>query len=76
MACTLFDSSQCRHLLLWLDLARAGREAKTAMGWTPLMMARGVFLTNTAREFSAAEAIHVKALAVRDARTQRSRAAA
>jgi len=38
-------------------------DAKTATGWTPLMMARGVFLTNTGREFPAAEAILVKALA-------------
>jgi ankyrin repeat protein len=43
-------------------------DAKTATGWTPLMMARGVFLTNTGREFPAAEAILVKALAERDAR--------
>jgi ankyrin repeat protein len=44
-------------------------DAKTDTGWTPLMMARGVFLTNTGREFPAAEAILVKALAERD--TQR-----
>ena len=30
-------------------------DAKTATGWTPLMMSRGVFLTNTGREFPAAE---------------------
>jgi hypothetical protein len=42
-------------------------DAKTATGWTALMMARRVFLTNTSREFPAAEAILVKALAERDA---------
>ena len=40
-------------------------DAKTATGWTPLMMSRGVFLTNTGREFPAAEAILTKALADR-----------
>ncbi|RPI57948.1 MAG: ankyrin repeat domain-containing protein, partial [Lysobacterales bacterium] len=43
-------------------------DAKTESGWTPLMMARGVFLTNTGREFPAAEAILLKALAERDER--------
>ncbi len=43
-------------------------DAKTETGWTPLMMTRGVFLANTGREFPAAEAILVKALAARDAR--------
>ena len=37
-------------------------DAKTETGWTPLMMARGVFLTNTGREFPAAEAILLQAL--------------
>ena len=41
----------------------ADLEAKTATGWTPLAMSRGVFLTNTGREFPAAEAILLKALA-------------
>jgi ankyrin repeat protein len=41
-------------------------DAKTKLGWTPLMMTRGVFLANTGREFPAAEAILVKALAERD----------
>lgn len=45
----------------------ADLEAKTDTGWTPLMMARGVFLTNTGREFPAAEAILLEALAKRDA---------
>ena len=40
----------------------ANLEAKTDSGWTPLMMARGVFLTNTGREFPAAEAILLAAL--------------
>jgi uncharacterized protein len=46
----------------------ANLDAKTDTGWTALMMARGVFLTNTGREFPAAEAILLKALAARDAR--------
>jgi ankyrin repeat protein len=40
-------------------------DAKTDTGWTALMMSRGVFLTNTGREFPAAEAILLKALAER-----------
>ena len=40
-------------------------DARTATGWTPLMMARGVFLTNTGREFPKAEAILVAALDAR-----------
>jgi ankyrin repeat protein len=44
-------------------------DAKTDTGWTPLMMTRGVFLANTGRLFPAAEAILLKALAERDART-------
>ena len=44
-------------------------DAKTATGWTALMMTRGVFLANTGRLFPAAEAILLKALAERDART-------
>jgi ankyrin repeat protein len=40
-------------------------DAKTDLGWTPLMMTRGVFLANTGREFPPAEAILVKALAER-----------
>jgi ankyrin repeat protein len=47
----------------------ADLDAKTETGWTPLMMSRGVFLTNTGREFPAAEAILLKALEERDART-------
>jgi ankyrin repeat protein len=45
----------------------ADLDAKTDTGWTALMMSRGVFLTNTGREFPAAEAVLVKALAERDA---------
>lgn len=37
--------------------------AKNALGWTPLMMARGVFLANASREFPAAEAILLEAMA-------------
>jgi ankyrin repeat protein len=40
-------------------------DAKTDLGWTPLMMTRGVFLANTGREFPAAEKILTKALAER-----------
>jgi ankyrin repeat protein len=47
----------------------ANIDAKTATGWTALMMTRGVFLANTGRQFPAAEAILVKAQAERDART-------
>jgi hypothetical protein len=43
-------------------------DAKTDLGWTPLMMTRGVFLANTGREFPAAEKILVKALAERGGR--------
>jgi ankyrin repeat protein len=43
-------------------------DAKTDLGWTPLMMSRGVFLANTGREFPAAEKILAKALAARNAR--------
>src|SRR5688572_6064521 len=43
-------------------------DAKTDSGWTPLMMTRGVFLTNTGRLFPEAEAILTKALAQRDTR--------
>jgi len=38
-------------------------DAKNALGWTPLMMARGVFLANASREFPAAEAILLEAMA-------------
>jgi ankyrin repeat protein len=55
-------------IVQYLVDAGANLEAKTATGWTALMMARGVFLTNTGREFPAAEAILVEALAERDAR--------
>jgi ankyrin repeat protein len=37
-------------------------EARNDLGWTPLMMARGVFLANASREFPAAEAVLLKAL--------------
>ena len=47
----------------------ANLDAKTKTGWTALMMTRGVFLANTGRLFPAAEAILLKALAERDART-------
>jgi hypothetical protein len=37
-------------------------DAKNALGWTPLMMARGVFLANASREFPEAEAALLEAL--------------
>ncbi len=40
----------------------ADPEARNDLGWTPLMMARGVFLANASREFPAAEAVLLKAL--------------
>lgn len=40
----------------------ADPSAQNALGWTPLMMSRGVFLANAAREFPEAEAILVAAL--------------
>jgi len=43
--------------------AGAKLDARTATGWTPLMMSRGVFLTNTGREFPAAEKILLTAFA-------------
>lgn len=48
-------------------------DAKTDLGWTPLMMARGVFLANTGREFPAEEAILVKALEARGMSTETPR---
>ena len=44
----------------------ADPDAKNALGWTPLLMSRGVFLANASREFPGAEAILVRALAARD----------
>jgi ankyrin repeat protein len=40
----------------------ADPEARNDLGWTPLMMARGVFLANASREFPGAEAVLLKAL--------------
>lgn len=37
-------------------------EAKNALGWTPLMMARGVFLANAEREFPGAEEVLLRAM--------------
>jgi ankyrin repeat protein len=39
--------------------------AKNALGWTPLMMSRGVFLANASREFPDAEKILLEAMANR-----------
>jgi uncharacterized protein len=38
-------------------------DAPNALGWTPLMMARGVFLANASREFPEAERVLLEALA-------------
>jgi ankyrin repeat protein len=40
----------------------ADPNAKNALGWTPLMMTRGVFLANAEREFPEAEAVLLEAL--------------
>jgi ankyrin repeat protein len=37
-------------------------EARNDLGWTPLMMSRGVFLANASREFPAIEAVLLEAL--------------
>lgn len=37
-------------------------DARTATGWTPLMMSRGVFLTNTGRDFPVVEEMLVTAM--------------
>lgn len=37
-------------------------DARTATGWTPLMMSRGVFLTNTGREFPIVEEMLLTAM--------------
>jgi hypothetical protein len=37
-------------------------DAATALGWTPLRVARGVFFANAKKEFPAAEALLEKAL--------------
>jgi ankyrin repeat protein len=54
-------------IVQWLVDHGADVEATNALGWTPLMMARGVFLTNTGREFPAEEKILLEALAKRGA---------
>jgi hypothetical protein len=41
-------------------------EAKNALGWTPLLMSRGVFLANAEREFPGTEAVLLAALQGRD----------
>ncbi|HEX5045607.1 MAG TPA: ankyrin repeat domain-containing protein [Gammaproteobacteria bacterium] len=51
----------------------ANIDAKTDLGWTPLMMSRGVFLANTGREFPAAEAILLKAAAERHGQERAAR---
>ena len=37
-------------------------DARNSLGWTPLMMSRGIFLANASREFPAAEAILLQAM--------------
>jgi ankyrin repeat protein len=43
----------------------ANPAAKNALGWTPLLMTRGVFLANAEREFPEAEQVLLQALAER-----------
>ena len=43
-------------------------DAKTKLGWTPLMVAQGVFFANAKKEYPAAEAILKKALLQKTAR--------
>ena len=38
-------------------------DAKNTLGWTPLMVTRGIFMANSRKEFPAAEKILLKALA-------------
>ncbi len=47
----------------YLIEAGADPNARNALGWTPLMMSRGVFLANASREFPGAEAVLLEALA-------------
>ena len=49
-------------IVQYLVDAGAQLDARTATGWTPLMMSRGVFLTNTGREFPESETILLTAL--------------
>jgi ankyrin repeat protein len=46
----------------YLIEAGATPEARNALGWTPLMMSRGVFLANASREFPGVEAVLLEAL--------------
>jgi hypothetical protein len=46
----------------YLIEAGADPDAKNALGWTPLMMSRGVFLANASREFPGSEAVLLEAL--------------
>ena len=46
----------------YLIEAGADPDARNALGWTPLMMSRGVFLANASREFPGAEAVLLEAL--------------
>jgi ankyrin repeat protein len=46
----------------YLIEAGADPAAENALGWTPLLMARGVFLANASREFPEAEAVLLEAL--------------
>ena len=48
-------------------------DAKTKTGWTPLMMAGGVFFANAKKEYPAAAAILRKAMAERGPTAARPR---
>lgn len=49
----------------------ADPEAKNRLGWTPLMITRGIFMANSRKEFPKAAEILTKALAQKDARASK-----
>ena len=58
------------ELILAVDTVRrfeqgAKVDARNDLGWTPLMMSRGVFLANASREFPAIESVLLEALGAR-----------
>jgi hypothetical protein len=52
-------------IVQWLVDHGARVDAKTKLGWTPLLVAEGVFFANAKKEFPQAAAIIRKALAAR-----------
>ena len=49
-------------ILQYLVEAGAQLNTKNRLGWTPLMMTRGVFMANSKKEFPAAREILTKAM--------------